>query len=43
MTPEDHERFQWLCKRIVEEKDWNKYLEMIGELNLLLEKDKKQS
>jgi len=43
MTPQERERFDYLCKRLVEEKDWDKYLEMIGELNLLLEKDKKQS
>jgi hypothetical protein len=43
MTQQEHDRFQWLCKRIVEEKDWSKYLEMIRELNALLEKDKKQS
>jgi len=37
MTPEEIERMNFLCKRIQEEQDQQKFSELVSELNTLLE------
>lgn len=37
MTPEERERMEWLCKRIAEEKDPEKFDELVKQLDDLLE------
>jgi hypothetical protein len=37
MTPEETERMQWLCKRIKDEQDQQRFNELVVELNTLLE------
>jgi hypothetical protein len=38
MTDEERKRMFWLCEQIAVEKDPDKFLELITELNELLEK-----
>jgi hypothetical protein len=37
MTPEERERFEWLCKQVETEKDPKKFDQYVRELNDLLE------
>jgi hypothetical protein len=37
MTPEERERFEWLCKQIQAEQDAKKFDEYVRELNDLVE------
>jgi len=37
MTPKERERMNWLCNRIQEEKEPNKFDDLVRELNALLE------
>lgn len=38
MTPEERERFNWLCERITEEKDPSVFDDLVREMYSLLEK-----
>jgi len=38
MTSDERERMHWLCNRIAEEKDAQKFIALIRELNDLLER-----
>lgn len=37
MTPEERERFEWLCKQVETEKDPKKFDQYVRELNDVLE------
>lgn len=39
MSPEDQERLRWLCQRIQEEKDHDKFTALVIELNDLLQRN----
>jgi hypothetical protein len=41
MTPKDQERLVWLCNRIQEEKDRDKFTALVVELNELLQRDER--
>ena len=42
MTPEEIERMNWLCKRIQEEQDQQRFNELVVELNTVLERKERR-
>jgi hypothetical protein len=41
MTQQDQERLVWLCTRIQQEKDRDKFTALVAELNELLQREEK--